>query len=158
MGTRGIEIKPLSELMQSDPNHLEKLMRLEFMLRQDEPFDEPPAPYSAEKFKSYYMGSDMFYPEGWFIALDGDNYVGWCAVLPDMKNRQQMRSGITVIAREYRRLGLATAMKAHTLQHAQSIGAQRVVTSNASSNPMLQINLRMGFEPLYHSFEYKKTL
>ena len=158
MLNRGIVLKPLSELIASDENHLEKLVKLEFMFREDEPSAEPPAPISAEMFQNYYMSSDSYYPEGWFIAVDGEKYVGWCAVLPDLVRPNYMRNGITVIDRDYRRMGLATAMKAHACQHAQSLGAEFLDTSNAATNPMLEINRTLGFVKRYDTFEYKKTL
>lgn len=158
MTDRGIILKPLAELLEEDADHMQKLLVLELMVREDEPHVEPPAPISAEMFRNYYMSSDNYYPGGWFIAVDGEQYAGWCAVLPDRQNSEQMKMGTTVIDRAYRRQGLATAMKAHALHHAQQRGAKRITTTNASTNPMLALNKQLGFEPIYETYEYKKSL
>lgn len=155
---RGIVLKPLSELIENDEDHMEKLVQLANVHRDDEPTTEDQAPITAELFRNYYMSSDTFYPDGWFIATDGDKYVGWCAVLPDHERPTDVSNGITVIARNYRRIGLATAMKVHVIKHAQAMGAERIRTSNISINPMFDINLKLGYVPQYDSFEYKKDL
>lgn len=156
---RGIVLTPLSELMESDPDHMAKLVELGNVRTADEPSAEGQEPLTEELFRNYYMSSDTFYPEGWFIAVDQGKYVGWCAVLPNPKRPKHVSNGITVIARDYRRIGLATAMKVHVIEHARNIlGGTQIRTSNVSTNPMLQINQKLGYVAQYDSFEYKKVL
>jgi hypothetical protein len=151
-------LKPLSELLESDPQHVEKLIMLYKQLQEDEPHVERSARISAEKFHYQFMSSEHYHPEGWFIALDDEEYIGWCAVLPDLTHSNQMQNGITVIDRRCRRIGLATAMKVHALHYAQKLGKKSVITGNVSTNPMLKLNLKLGFEPQFDEIEFKKTL
>lgn len=59
----------------------------------------------------------------------------------------------------YRRIGLATAMKVHAIDHAKNeMGAERIKTSNISTNPMLDLNLKFGYKPILETYEYKKLL
>ncbi len=156
---RGIDLTPLSELMESDPDHMAKLVELSHVRTDDEPSAEGQEPLTEELFRNYYMSSDTFYPEGWFIAVDKGRYVGWCAVLPNPKRTEHLSNGITVIARSHRRIGLATAMKVHVIQHAREVmGGTQIRTSNVSTNPMLKINEKLGYVAQYDSFEYKKVL
>jgi hypothetical protein len=69
-----------------------------------------------------------------------------------------MQNGITVIDRRCRRIGLATAMKVHALHYAQKLGKKSVITGNVSTNPMLKLNLKLGFVPQFDEIEFKKTL
>lgn len=155
---RGIQLTPLSELIANDPDHLQKLVQLEQVLREDEPTAQDQAPISPEMFQNYYMSSDTFYPDGWYIAVDNGRYVGWCAVLPNPQDAKTVRNGITVVERDYRRIGLATAMKVHVIKHALRMGAETIMTSNISTNPILLLNQALGFEPVYESYEYKKLM
>ena len=159
IGDRGIEFHPLSYLIANDPEHMTKLTRLANVHRSDEPTAQEQSPITADEVKSYYMSSsDTYYPDGWFIATHNGNYVGWCAVLPNPKQPADVSNGITVIDRPYRRIGLATAMKVHVIKHAKGMGAERIRTSNVSTNPMLAINLKLGYQPKREEFEYKKLL
>lgn len=158
IAARGIVLKPLSTLLDSDPDHMEKLIALHRQLQEDEPHVVESAPLSAETFRNYYMSSESYHPEGWFIALDGDQYVGWSAVFPDLTVPDRMRNGITVIDRAYRRIGLATAMKAHALAYAKALGKRRVITGNGTTNPMLTLNQTIGFVPQFDEIDFKRTL
>ena len=155
---QGIVMTPLSDLIESDPNHMTKLVGLANVLMVDEPTAETQEPVDEELFRNYYMSSDTYYPEGWFIAVHHGDYVGWCAVLPNTEKPEQLSNGITVIARDYRRMGLATAMKAHVIEHAKMMGGTQIRTSNVSTNPMLTVNRKLGYVPVRDSFQYKKVL
>ena len=54
---------------------------------------------------------------------------------------------MTGVLRTYRRMRIATALKVRTIEFAQTYGAQWIETSNEENNPMLQLNLRVGFQP-----------
>lgn len=56
-------------------------------------------------------------------------------------------TGVTATRREYRRRGLATALKLHIIQFAKAHGVQEIFTTNDSQNPMYQLNLALGFKP-----------
>jgi len=57
-----------------------------------------------------------------------------------------LETGLTGVDRQYRRRGLATALKCQVIEVAQRLGARRILTSNEENNPMFQLNLRLGFE------------
>ncbi|MBE2224121.1 MAG: GNAT family N-acetyltransferase [Anaerolineae bacterium] len=55
-------------------------------------------------------------------------------------------TGVTTVRREYRRRGIATALKVHIIRFAQENGVQEIFTGNDSQNPMYQLNLKLGFK------------
>ena len=154
----GIEIRPLSELMDAEETYLVKLEELHWVLALDEPHAEPPKRISLDEFKHFYIDTPHFYPDGWFIATDGDKFVGWSAVLIDKGADSKMQTGITVIDRSYRRRGLATAMKIAGFEHAIEIGRPLIQTENEETNPMLELNKRLGFKVTYQGLDFKKIL
>ena len=152
----GIKIQPLSELMPIDTDYQHKLNELDWVLLNDEPHSEPPKRKTVEEFAAAYINTPRFFPEGWFVATVGDKYVGWCAVLPNLERKDGMWQGITVIDRNYRRRGLATVMKLKTFALAKSLGAKVLETTNAEGNPMLDLNMKLGFRPKVANLEYKR--
>jgi GNAT superfamily N-acetyltransferase len=64
----------------------------------------------------------------------------------DPSDPKQLNTDDTGVIREYRRRGIAMALKLHGIAHAQEQGYQKLRTMNESTNrPMLNINERLGF-------------
>jgi len=91
-----------------------------------------------------------------YVALDGDRMA---AVSEFEVRKADPRIGSTYLTgarREYRRRGLATALKAKALAHAKSMGLERLYTDNEESNPMYVLNLELGFKHAFDWLIYKK--
>lgn len=65
---------------------------------------------------------------------------------------------VTVVDRPYRRQGVATAMKLRAFKYVQELGKVRIEATNAETNPMLHLNLKLGFKPIYAWLEYKQIV
>jgi GNAT superfamily N-acetyltransferase len=52
---------------------------------------------------------------------------------------------LTGVRREYRRQGIATTLKLRSIAYARSLGDRILLARNESDNPMLQLNLSLGF-------------
>jgi len=92
-----------------------------------------------------------------FVALDGAEIVGATCLYPCLMSPTMMSTGLTAVARTHRRRGIATALKAMALANAKQRNAVLVTTGNAESNPMLGINLRLGFKVLFAIHTYQLT-
>lgn len=118
--------------------------QLEMDLMGDVPLPQPFKPTPFEMFRQTLHGpfSDV---RGYFVAVDGDSLVGLSQLMP---NRADPRIGVTALTgvrKEYRRKGVAKALKVRALSWARSHGIERIHTDTEEDNPMGQLNLQLGF-------------
>ncbi|HYF79986.1 MAG TPA: GNAT family N-acetyltransferase [Symbiobacteriaceae bacterium] len=141
---QGIRLVTLPEL-QDQPDWEGRLLDLYNAIQLDVPDFDPAAATEKEYFRKNYLGSPSFLAEGQYVALDGERWVG-LSTLWSMSDPSMLNTGLTGVLPEYRRRGIALALKLRSLQWARSRGATSIRTTNASSNVgMLAINERMGF-------------
>lgn len=142
---QGVEITTRAALGDS-PDVLGKLFDLQEAVRDDLPL--PPGDVRQPQTYQEWLDNQN-YPtridDGYFIAVLDGQFVGvsnlWQSPEADM-----IRTGLTATRREYRRRGIAFALKVRALSFAKARGYARTVTDNASINrPMLSINEQLGF-------------
>lgn len=142
--TQGIVIRPLSELA-ADPQYSRKLYDLQNDLMRDVPMSEPFTPQSFEVWEKERLSDPNYIPEGYFVALAGDEYVGVSA-LWRRQSSEHLSTGLTGVRRAWRRKGIALALKVHAIEYARRQGVPQITTGNASTNRgMLAINQELGF-------------
>lgn len=151
----GIKIRSLGKLIPIDPDYKTKLYDLEWVLRQDEPHAEEPKRSSFEVFNEEYFNQPSFDPENWIIALHRNDYVGWSILYPHPSSEVGMHTSLTVVDRPYRRKGVGRAIKYASFKRAKTLGKEWMTTSNEESNPMLKLNLSLGYKPQRTRLEYK---
>ncbi len=154
----GIVVTTLAELMQSDPQWKSKMYELERVAEKDVPSISEITKSDPEVYERQTLGAPNLLPEGWFVALDGDQYVGLSVLWRDLEDEQRLETGFTGVLRSHRRRGIATAMKARALTFARERGVTRLDTGNEENNPMLQINYQLGFRPLPAELVLQKQL
>lgn len=153
VAAQGIVIKSVAELA-SDPDRDRKLYEMDWTITLDMPSSDTLTKPDFEHFMSRVMGGPNLIPDAWFVALDGDTYVGESSLWRS-KTDDSLFVGATGVLREYRRRGIATALKIQALEYAAAIGCPQVKTWNAQSNrPMLSINEALGFEKQPAWIEY----
>jgi mycothiol synthase len=147
----GLVIKSLGQAMEADPAVMRKLYELETETIHDVPWhDEMTARPFEDWLKGYQDNPDLLL-EGYIVAYDGDKVAGLSQLWGSQATDTLLYTGFTAVKRPYRHRGLATALKVHAIQYAQGRMASdgrppQIVTSNEETNPMLQINLRLGFK------------
>ncbi|MEM7798306.1 MAG: GNAT family N-acetyltransferase, partial [Chloroflexota bacterium] len=151
----GIKIRTLAKLIPIDTDYKTKLYDLEWVLRQDEPHTEAPKRAPFEVFEEEYFNQPSFDPENWIIATHRNDYIGWSILYPHPSSDAGMHTSLTVVDRPYRRQGVGRAIKYVSFRRAKSLGKAWMTTSNEESNPMLQLNLSLGYQPQRTRLEYK---
>jgi len=151
----GIAIVSLPELQARDPDWKRNWWVLDCALAKDVPSSEPVTPQSFEQFERW-MSNPNLLPETYFIALDGDRYIGATGLHKFAADPAKLINDLTGVLREYRRRGIATALKVHAFVAAQRYGAEMIRTNNEEHNPMYLLNLALGFQPEPAWLEYTK--
>lgn len=158
LAAAGVEISTLADLQQRDPAWQAKVWELDCTCTLDEPLPDTFTPPTLEHYVASEFGRPDFLPAAWWIAHTGDAYVGMSTLSKDLANPQQLQVGFTAVRREYRRQGIATALKVQAITFAQAYGVERLVTDNEEHNPMYQINLQLGFQPRPAKLAFQKEI
>ena len=146
MQTQGLEIHTLREL-ESDSARDAKLYDLVREVQADEPTPEPVNLPSYEHFVNNMLAAPELIPDAFFVAVSRSSgeYAG-LSFLWSTPDAALVRGGLTGVRRQYRRRGLAFALKLRTIEFARSHGHSQISTSNAAPNQaMLALNERLGF-------------
>ncbi|MCA9919073.1 MAG: GNAT family N-acetyltransferase [Anaerolineales bacterium] len=154
---QGITFATLPALQQQDENWLEKLHELDWQLVQDEPLPYTPKKMPQAQFKKLFIESPNVLPDGWIIALENGRTIG-NSNLEKGPLPGGLSTGFTGVLRNYRRRGLATALKALSMNWAKQAGHQFIRTGNEENNPMLTLNKKLGFKEVTASLAFEKQL
>jgi GNAT superfamily N-acetyltransferase len=152
---RGVTIYTLRELIASDPDHRQHLYELDVDLAQDVPHPEPPTPISRKLFDQWVFENPNLLADAYFIAVVNGRYAGSSSLWKSQANAGELYTGLTGIRREFRRMGIALALKLRAIAYAQAQGITTIKTWNESNNrPMLSINEMLGFvkQPAWVNF------
>jgi GNAT superfamily N-acetyltransferase len=154
---QGIAFCTVPELQASDPEWLPKLHELDWQLVQDEPLPFTPKKMSEERFRQLYLEAPTALVDSWVVAVENGRYVG-NSMLEKGSQPGIVSTGFTGVLRDYRRCGLATALKAHANAYALAAGFQAIRTGNEENNPMLTLNKKLGFKEITASLAFEKRL
>ena len=153
----GVEIAAFPAI--DSPRARDELYRSMLPIWRDMPHEahvdwEDPTP---ETFSRSIFERPSVLLDGFFIAREGERIVGlsYLARRPD----GDAEVGDTGVLRDYRRRGIARALKLMVTRYAADHGIARVHTDNRADNAgMLAINRELGFVPGEQIVIFEKTL
>jgi mycothiol synthase len=126
-----------------EPDRLEDMYAL--ATQADEDIPGSTGAHSYERWRATDIDRPNTPPELCFLALAGDEVIGY-AVLQDSGDRAF--HGLTVTRRDWRRKGVATALKRAEIASAKRAGFKRLLTESEERNePMRRLNEKLGFVP-----------
>lgn len=126
-------------------------------IRQDMPGADDASDYTLEDFRrDIAIGGDLTHPRQYiWMALDGDRMAAYSRLQPSQADPTVMHTGLSGTVRSDRRKGLVTALKIKGIETARSNGVKRIQTDNLDQNPMLQLNLELGYRQVYVHEHYR---
>jgi len=141
----GLRLEPLGRVR----DHLEELFEICFAGEIDIRGDEPEPALTLEDWKLDDYGLPDLSEDGSFIALADERAVSLAFLCLD-RQRKLAYNQMTATLPEFRRQGLALAVKLAASRWAQAAGFERILTENDAENAgMLAINERLGYRHLY---------
>jgi GNAT superfamily N-acetyltransferase len=155
--TPSMRILSLPELAEEYPDTWKQMAwRIEMDLMSDVPLPEP---FKEEPFEDWVVGleSPTAQNEASFVLLDGDKLIATCQLVPNLLDPSLSNTGLTGVLPEYRRKGLARAIKSHVLQWGKARGIRQIWTDNEENNPMYQLNLELGYRKKFDWLFYSLT-
>jgi ribosomal protein S18 acetylase RimI-like enzyme len=115
---------------------------------------EDPSPHT---FRRSIFERPSVLLDGFFVARDGERIVGLSYLVRRPDGDAEV--GDTGVLRDYRRRGIARALKMMVTRYAIEHGIMRVHTDNRTDNAgMLAINRELGFVPGEQIVIFEKTL
>ena len=157
---RNIIITTLAAERSRNPRCIEQLHELSITLQKDDPARPPYAP-PAYNAREALLWLEMPYvlPEAYFIARQGDRYVGVTDVSLYEAFPGGLTQGFTGVLREYRRQGIATSLKLHAIGYAREHGYKLIQSFNRpAQSAVLALNQKIGFELVSSNVSLEKCL
>jgi GNAT superfamily N-acetyltransferase len=140
----GVEILSFAALAR-DTDRDQRFYDLYRQVRHDIPRTTPATDMSYDHFRRHNLDSPFFYPEGTFVAVANGSYIGLSQMWRSSVN-DELFIGTTGVLRDWRRRGIALAMKVVATEFATETGCPKITTTNATSNVgMIAINDRLGY-------------
>lgn len=112
----------------------------------DVPGEEDAEIASFEQWLANDMGGVSDRPEATFVALAGDEVVGFAKLALSPRRTEQAFHDLTGVKRAWRGRGIAAALKRAQIGWAKEQGYRRLVTNNEERNePIRRLNTRHGY-------------
>lgn len=145
----GIRLATLAEVMAEDPDGWgRRLFDVSNAAAADIPSADAHTDPDFAVWFDKFVSSPNLLPDGYMVALDGDQMVGLSTLWRSQGEPEVAYTGITGVVRSHRRRGIALALKLRALDYARQQGYRKVKTWNNTGNRgMLSINYALGFKP-----------
>jgi mycothiol synthase len=151
---KGIKIVTLRELMEQGDEFRRPLYEAMVEMSRDVPRPDEYTPVPFEQWLKFNLENPNVLPDGYFLAMHEGNFAAvsnlWKAPEEDV-----LHVGLTATRRDYRRMGIALALKLKAVDYARQRGVRELRTGNETRNrPMLNINEALGFvkQPVWVSY------
>ena len=157
----GIALLTLREYMAIEPDYQRQIYDAMKDAERDVPWYETGEGVSFNFFATQFDDNPDLLPDSYVLAVEHGKCVGLTQLWASQATDEKLYTGITGVNRSHRGHGVATALKVKSLGNgkkrlAGSGRAPIVETQNHETNPMLQINLRLGFVAQPASLVYVK--
>jgi mycothiol synthase len=157
LAAAGIRLYSLAELAIGDPAWQQRGYELDQVAGQDAPSPDPLSAVTFEQYVENTYNHPGFLAAGCFAAVEESGRWVGITELSRTVDPAVLDTPWTAVHPDKRRLGIATALKVRAIEYARQTGVQVINASNADTNPMYELNLTLGFQPLPASLTVKKV-
>lgn len=155
----GIELSTLAREGAHDPQAFDQIYRLDCETSVDVPRIDPFIPLTFATFQRLFIESPNTLPDAWFIAKDRGKFVAMSCAQRETAEPDTLEQAYTCTHREYRRRGLALALKLKVIEYGKRNHYRWIRTYNDSLNaPMWTLNERLGFRRTFVGIQTEKSL
>jgi mycothiol synthase len=145
LAAAGIRIASLAELMRDDPRAAEKAFDLYYASREDQATLGRVTPVAFAAWRAHHVDDEAALPDGYFIALDGDAFVGQSTARRAAAD-DVVDIGVTGVLPSHRRRGIGRALKLRLHGYARANSYREIHTTTVRQNPpMVALNDSLGY-------------
>ncbi|MFL5945178.1 MAG: GNAT family N-acetyltransferase [Gaiellaceae bacterium] len=106
-----------------------------------------------------WLTEEATLPGGSFVALAAGEIVGYAGLMRWPDEPTKCEHGLTVVRRDWRRRGLATAIKQRSIAWAAANGIRTLITWTQTGNESMQaVNVRLGYLTTELDFSFARSL
>ena len=157
----GISFYDSKNEMKNWPNHYKKLEELTWKYEKDIPI--PNNIHRHRESFDEFLKNQLDYEKNYYaveiIAVKNEHYIASTDLEYYPKSEPHKAwTGSLGVLRQYRRKGIATALKIKAMEKLLQKGITEIRTDNEKNNPMYKINEKLGFKPVPSSMDYSKKI
>ncbi|MDF2627384.1 MAG: GCN5-related N-acetyltransferase [Symbiobacteriaceae bacterium] len=156
---QGIVITTLKDELAAHPDCYRAIHDLQNLCFADIPTANPTPLPSFDDFQKSMQDPALLF-DGYFLAKAGERFVGLSYLAREGGGAPTTLSQrLTGTHPDFRRRGIAMALKACTLRYAREHGCRRIITrTNALNTGMLAVNRAMGFAHWYTDIQLHRPI
>lgn len=155
--SEGVVLTTIAEIQNSTPDWKRRLYDATSEIGKDIPGPHAQVSRPFETFANAIENQSIWDRNLMFVALDGEEMVGYTRVSPAQAVPGLANTGLTGTLRSHRRRGIASALKATSISALKERGFRFLQTDNDETNSMYSLNLALGFKPVWHYVLYEKA-
>lgn len=142
----GIKLYDLHQLAELDSDWKQKVWEMRWPIRQDVPSPDEKKRVPFEEWVRDFIDNPQMDHAGYIVAVGTKGeFVGHSYIWTSEGDPEKLYTGTTGVLREWRRKGIATALKLRVIDYAKRNGVKIIETDNSEDNPMLTLNIKLGF-------------
>lgn len=158
MVEHGVTIVPFDSLPISEDRD-RAMFDLYTAINRDIPYFAPRGQDDYQTWRQRRLNTPTYIEGASWVAMHEGRMVGYSAFSQSMAVPTELYQGLTGVRRDWRRKGIATALKVRGIEWAIAHNYTKIRTFNASNNePMLAINIEMGFRRQPALIDFQKDL
>tara|TARA_B100000959_G_C14758243_1_gene532177 strand:+ start:70 stop:753 length:684 start_codon:yes stop_codon:yes gene_type:complete len=159
--SEGIIFYDSKEEMKNFPDHYKKLEELIWIYDEDVPIPDG-VKHTRMPFKQFIKRQSDYEENSYgteIVAVLDKKYIGSTDLYVYHKSEPHKAwTGGLGVLKEFRRKGIATALKIKAIEKLLEKGIIEIRTDNEENNPMYKINESLGFKPVPFNLEYMKEI